>query len=92
MLKSVSFKKPDLCCLLLQNKHNVTGTGSDLGKSYVGFVRGNMDQVAKKINDDLFVLSTMEVRIFYLNKWAWDRIQGLTEKKALLTSKLVLDI
>jgi hypothetical protein len=40
----------------------VTGTGSDLGKSYVAFVRGNMDQIAKKISDDLLVLSTMEVR------------------------------
>ena len=30
----------------------------------MAFVRGNMDQVAKKINDDLFVLSTMEVRRF----------------------------
>jgi hypothetical protein len=39
----------------------VTGTGSDLGKSYVAFVRGNMDQVAKKISDDLLVLGTMEV-------------------------------
>ena len=42
-----------------------------MGKSYVGFVRGNMDQVAKKINDDLFVLSTMEVRIIYLNQQTW---------------------
>ena len=41
----------------------MTGTGSDLGKSYVAFVRGNMDQVAKKISDDLFVLSTMEVHL-----------------------------
>ncbi len=48
---------------MFQNKHNVTGTGSDLGKSYVAFVRGNMDQVAKKISDDLLVLSTMEVNI-----------------------------
>jgi hypothetical protein len=50
----------------------VTGTGSDLGKSYVAFVRGNMDQVAKKISDDLFVLSTMEVRqkwMGHIEKW-----------------------
>ena len=58
--------------LFFQNKHNVTGTGSDLGKSYVAFVRGNMDQIAKKISDDLLVLSTMEVigkaRPFLLEK------------------------
>ena len=49
---------------LLQNKNNLTGTGTDLGKSYMGFCRGNMDQIEKKIKDDLWVLSTMEVRLF----------------------------
>ena len=47
----------------LQNKNNLTGTGTDLGKSYMGFCRGNMDQIEKKIKDDLWVLSTMEVRL-----------------------------
>jgi hypothetical protein len=45
----------------LQNKHNLSGNGSGLGKQYMGFVRANMDQVAKKINDDLYVLGIMEV-------------------------------
>ena len=33
-----------------------------MGKQYMTFVRNNMDQVAKKITDDLWVLSAMEVR------------------------------
>ncbi len=44
-----------------QNKHNVTGNGSGLGKQYMGFVRCNMDQVQKKITDDLWVVAAMEV-------------------------------
>ena len=39
----------------------MTGNGSSLGKQYMSFVRGNMDQVAKKISDDLWVLGVMEV-------------------------------
>ena len=57
---------------MFQNKNNLTGTGTDLGKSYMGFCRGNMDQIEKKIKDDLWVLSTMEVRLIdsdlYQNK------------------------
>ena len=49
-----------------QNKHNVTGTGTDLGKQYITFVRSNQDQVGKKITDDLWVLSTMEVNYYFL--------------------------
>ena len=46
----------------MQNKKiNVTGTGVDLGKSYVAFVRNNMDTIAKRITDDLWVLHIMEV-------------------------------
>ena len=39
----------------------MTGNGTGLGKQYMSFVRANMDQVAKKITDDLWVLSAMEV-------------------------------
>jgi hypothetical protein len=47
---------------LLQNKKiNVTGTGTEQGKSYVAFVRNNMDIIAKRISDDLWVLNVMEV-------------------------------
>ena len=49
--------------LSFQNKHNVTGNGTGTGKQYMGFVRGNMDQITKKITDDLWVLSVMEVTI-----------------------------
>ena len=38
----------------------MTGNGSGLGKQYMGFVRGNMDQVQKKITDDLWVVAAME--------------------------------
>ena len=47
--------------LYLQNKNNLTGSGTDVGKSYIAFVQGNMTQIEKKIKDDLWVLSTMEV-------------------------------
>ena len=60
--------------LYLQNKNNLTGSGSDLGKSYMAFCRVNMDQIEKKIKDDLWVLSTMEVIIHFqldilFNSW-----------------------
>ena len=41
---------------------NVSGNGTDLGKSYIQFVRTNMDVIGKRVNDDLWVLSAMEVR------------------------------
>ena len=40
---------------------NVSGNGTDLGKSYIQFVRTNMDVIGKRVNDDLWVLSAMEV-------------------------------
>ena len=48
-----------------QNKNNLTGTGTDLGKSYMAFCRGNMDQIEKKIKDDLWVQGTFEVNRFF---------------------------
>ena len=47
---------------ILQNKKGVTGSGVDEGKKYISFVRGNMDQIDKKITDDLWALSAIEVR------------------------------
>ena len=46
----------------MQNKKGVTGSGVDEGKKYISFVRGNMDQIDKKITDDLWALSAIEVR------------------------------
>ena len=40
----------------------------DLGKSYIQFVRNNMDTITKRINDDLWVLNVME-------KWYYDQVQ-----------------
>eukprot|EP00096_Caligus_rogercresseyi_P001756 TRINITY_DN1296_c0_g1_i14.p1 TRINITY_DN1296_c0_g1~~TRINITY_DN1296_c0_g1_i14.p1 ORF type:complete len:414 (-),score=85.81 TRINITY_DN1296_c0_g1_i14:811-2052(-) len=56
--------------LSFTNKHNVTGTGSDLGKQYMSFIRANMDQIAKKISDDLWVLNVME-------RWHGEQVQML---------------
>ena len=46
----------------------MTGSGVDLGKSYMQFVRTNMDVLAKRINDDLWILNVME-------KWYFDQVQ-----------------
>ena len=40
----------------------MSGTGTDLGKSYISFVRRNMDSITKRIADDLWVLNVMEVK------------------------------
>ena len=50
---------------------NVSGNGTDLGKSYVQFVRTNMDVIGKRVNDDLWVLSAMEVRINLVQLRSW---------------------
>ena len=48
--------------IALQNKKiNVTGSGSDLGKSYIAFIRNNTDTIAKRVTDDLWILNVMEV-------------------------------
>ena len=36
-----------------------------MGKSYMAFCRGNMDQIEKKIKDDLWVQGTFEVNKFF---------------------------
>ena len=51
---------------------NVSGNGTDLGKSYVQFVRTNMDVIGKRVNDDLWVLSAMEVRINLVQLRSWN--------------------
>ena len=50
-----------LTFILFKNKKGVTGSGVDEGKKYISFVRGNMDQIDKKITDDLWALSAIEV-------------------------------
>ena len=48
--------------IALQNKKiYVTGSGSDLGKSYIAFIRNNTDTIAKRVTDDLWILNVMEV-------------------------------
>jgi len=51
----------------------VSGKGSNgtgMGKQYMTFVRNNMDQIAKKITDDLWVLGAME-------RWYTEQVQVL---------------
>jgi len=59
-------------------KINVTGTGTDLGKSYVSCVRVNMDIITKRISDDLWVLNAMEKwyieQVEMLSRWLTDRL------------------
>lgn len=54
----------------MMNKKGVTGSGVDEGKKYVSFVRGNMDQIDKKITDDLWALSAIE-------KWYAEQVQRI---------------
>ncbi|XP_070498250.1 calcium-dependent secretion activator isoform X4 [Chironomus tepperi] len=39
---------------------NVSGSGKDLGQSYVNFTRNNIDLIRSKINDDLWILNFFE--------------------------------
>ena len=55
----------------------MTGSGVDLGKSYMQFVRNNMDTITKRINDDLWVLNVME-------KWYYDQVY-IEDEHFLLT-------
>ncbi|XP_023334053.1 calcium-dependent secretion activator [Eurytemora carolleeae] len=59
-------------------KINVTGTGVDQGKSYISFVRINMDTITKRISDDLWVLNVMEKwyndQVEMLSKWLTERL------------------
>ena len=44
-----------------QNKKiNVTGSGTDLGKSYILFIRSNLDTLSKRITDDCWILVVTE--------------------------------
>ena len=54
----------------------MTGSGVDLGKSYIQFVRNNMDTITKRINDDLWVLNVME-------KWYYDQVLKMNTSKKL---------
>ena len=56
------------CKLFLSKAKKMTGSGVDLGKSYIQFVRTNMDVLTKRINDDLWILNVME-------KWYFDQVQ-----------------
>ena len=61
----ITFTKLNI--IVQTKKINVTGSGVDLGKSYIQFVRNNMDTITKRINDDLWVLNVME-------KWYYDQV------------------
>ena len=65
LLLFITFTKLNI--IVQTKKINVTGSGVDLGKSYIQFVRNNMDTITKRINDDLWVLNVME-------KWYYDQV------------------
>ena len=48
---------------LFQYRQNVSGSGSELGKSYVNFARNSMEQIRQKVNDELWILNLFEVRL-----------------------------
>jgi hypothetical protein len=44
----------------VNKKINVTGSGTDLGKSYILFIRSNLDTLSKRITDDCWILIVTE--------------------------------
>ena len=38
----------------------MTGSGTDLGKSYILFIRSNLDTLSKRITDDCWILIVTE--------------------------------
>jgi hypothetical protein len=54
----------------MMSKKGVTGSGVDEGKKYIQFVRANMDQIDKKITDDLWALSA-------IGKWYAEQVQRI---------------
>ncbi|KAA0189146.1 hypothetical protein HAZT_HAZT003413 [Hyalella azteca] len=39
---------------------NVSGSGRELGKAYINFMRNSMDQIRQKVNDELWILNLLE--------------------------------
>ncbi|RWS31419.1 calcium-dependent secretion activator-like protein [Leptotrombidium deliense] len=46
--------------LSITSKQGVSGSGKEIGKSYVNFVRNSMEQLRQKVADELWVLSLLE--------------------------------
>ncbi|XP_043234535.1 calcium-dependent secretion activator-like isoform X7 [Amphibalanus amphitrite] len=59
-------------------KQNVSGSGRDLGQSYVTFTRNCMDQIRQKVSDELWILNVFEIwytqQIQLLCTWLSDRL------------------
>ncbi|XP_043234557.1 calcium-dependent secretion activator-like isoform X27 [Amphibalanus amphitrite] len=57
---------------------NVSGSGRDLGQSYVTFTRNCMDQIRQKVSDELWILNVFEIwytqQIQLLCTWLSDRL------------------
>ena len=41
----------------------MSGSGKEVAKSYVNFVRNNLEQLRQKISDELWTLNLLEVRL-----------------------------
>ncbi|RWS05469.1 calcium-dependent secretion activator-like protein [Dinothrombium tinctorium] len=46
--------------LSITSKQGVSGSGKEIGRSYVNFVRNNMEQLRQKVADELWVLTLLE--------------------------------
>jgi len=59
-------------------KQNVSGSGKDLGQSYVNFTRNSMDQIRSKVTDDLWIINLFDAwygaQIQMLCTWLTDRM------------------
>lgn len=57
---------------------NVSGSGKDMGQSYVNFARNSMDQIRGKVTDELWILNFFEqwytAQINMLCNWLSERL------------------
>ncbi|XP_063706788.1 calcium-dependent secretion activator isoform X1 [Culicoides brevitarsis] len=76
---------------------NVSGSGKDVGQSYVSFMRNNMDQIRGKITDELWILTFFEnwyaQQINMLCNWLSERMDhGLHYYQCAALSHIVKKI
>jgi len=60
----VRFAMPSTSCHCWAD--DVQKPTDELGRSYVAFMRVNMDQVRQKLTDELFILNMLEARLLFL--------------------------
>ncbi|XP_074603167.1 calcium-dependent secretion activator 1 isoform X3 [Brevipalpus obovatus] len=80
--------------LTITYKQGVSSSGKDVGKSYVNFVRNNLEQIRQKIADELWVLNVLEQWYFnqmnLIANWLNERIDhGLHSVQSSALSHIV---